>query len=108
MRRTVPVERWPRARTVVAFSLDDVPPKNRSWWLCVNGDDVDVCDDDPGFEVTATVETSLRTLTGLWRGDLSWNQALRGGEVHVDAPGGVRRQVPQWLGQSVLAGVPRP
>jgi DNA-binding HxlR family transcriptional regulator len=108
IRRTVPVDRWPRARTVVAFDLDDVPARTRTWWLCVNGDDVDVCDDDPGYDVAATVATSLRTLTGIWRGDLSWTQALRSGALRLDAPGVVRRQVPEWIGQSLLSAVPRP
>jgi DNA-binding HxlR family transcriptional regulator len=108
IRRTVPLDRWPRSRTVVAFTFGDVPARARQWWLCVNGDDVDVCDDDPGFDVAASVSTTLRTLTGVWRGDLSWSQALRTGGVQVDAPGGVRRQVPEWIGQSLLSAVPRP
>ena len=107
MRRTLPLDRWPRSRTVLAFCFDDVP-KAREWFICVNGDDVDVCDQDPGFEVTATISTSLRTLVLVWRGDLSWAQALRSGAVRLDGPGGVRRQVPELLGQSTLAGVPRP
>jgi DNA-binding HxlR family transcriptional regulator len=107
LRRTLPVDRWPRARTVVAVRFDDVP-KARDWWICVNGDDVDVCDDDPGFEVAATVATSLHTLTGVWRGDLSWVQAIRTGKLRLDAPDGVRRQVPEWIGQSLLSAVPRP
>jgi DNA-binding HxlR family transcriptional regulator len=108
MQRTVPLDRWPRTRTVVAFRFDDVPAKTREWWLCVNGDDVDVCDYDPGYDVAATVATSLRALTGIWRGDVSWAQALRSGDVRLDAPGGVRRQVPEWIGQSMLSAVPRP
>ena len=36
----------------------------------------DVCDFDPGYDVAATVETSLRTLTELWRGDESWSRAM--------------------------------
>jgi hypothetical protein len=108
MRRTVPLDRWPRARTVVSFRFDDVPAKAREWWLVVNGDDVDVCDDDPGFEVTASIATSLSTLTGIWRGDVSWAQALRRGEVELSAPAGVRRQVPEWIGQSLLSAVTRP
>jgi DNA-binding HxlR family transcriptional regulator len=108
IRRTVPLERWPRSRTVLAFRFDDVSARARDWWLCVNGDDVDVCDYDPGFEVSATVATSLRALTGIWRGDRSWAQALRAGEVRIDGPGGVRRQVPEWIGQSLLSAVPRP
>ena len=70
--------------------------------------DVDVCDYDPGFDVTATLSTSLRTLTRLWRGDLAWTDAIGGGLARVHGPEPVRRQVPTWIGQSTLAGVPRP
>ena len=37
-------------------------PSTAHWWLCVTGDDADVCDYDPGFEVTATVVTTLSTM----------------------------------------------
>lgn len=107
IRRTVPLELWPRSRTVIAFTFDDVSGKARDWWLCVNGDEVDVCDYDPGYDVSATVATSLRTLTGIWRGDQSWSQAMRDGDVQVEAPSAVRRQVPAWIGQSLLSAVPR-
>jgi len=106
MRRKVPVDAWPRARTVLAFRFGDVRPG--SWWLVVAGGQVDVCDFDPGHEVTATVATSLRTLTEIWRGDRSWTQALKEGAVAVTGPTGVRRAVPGWLGQAPLAAVPRP
>jgi len=108
VRRTVPVENWPRARTVLALVFDDVPVKNKYWWLVVNGDDVDSCDADPGYEVTVTVSTSLRTFTELWRGDLTWAAALRSGTVTLDGPATLRRQVPTWIGSSHLAKVPRP
>lgn len=108
MQRTVPVDRWPSSRTVVAFEFDDVRPKVSHWWLVVSDRDVDVCDYDPGFEVDVTVSSSLRTLTRIWRGDVSWQQALRAGSVDVLAPTPVRPLVPEWLGQSTLAAVPRP
>lgn len=47
VRRTIPVQDWPRGRTVVAIHFDDVAPPVSRWWLCVTGDEVDVCDVDP-------------------------------------------------------------
>ena len=108
VRRTVPVDSWPRRRTVLAFRFEDVAAKVGRWWLCVSGEDVDICDYDPGFEVDATITTSLRTLTEIWRGDRPWSQALKAGLVTVDGPTAVSRDVPVWLGQSTLAAVPRP
>ena len=69
---------------------------------------MDVCDFDPGYDVDATVSGSLRTLTEIWRGDVSWPQALKSGSVTVAGQTTVRKVVPSWLGQSPMAAVPRP
>ncbi len=103
IRRTIPLAAWPRRRTVVAFVLDDVAERVARWWLVVDGENVDVCDFDPGHEVAATVRTGLRVLTRLWRGERAWPDALRAGEVTIDAPSEVARQVPSWIGQSMVA-----
>lgn len=107
MRRTVPVDAWPPGRTVVAFELLDVAPKAARWWLCVSGGEADVCDDDPGFDVTVTVAAELRTLVGIWRGDVSWGQAVKDGLVELAGSSTAVRSVPGWLGQMQLASVPR-
>jgi DNA-binding HxlR family transcriptional regulator len=103
MSRTVPLGDWPEGRTVVEFRFDDVEPSARSWWFVVSGGKVDVCDADPGHEVTARVTTSLRTLVRIWRGERSWNDAVRGDAVEVTAPPAVRRGVGSWFGRSTLA-----
>lgn len=108
VRRTIPLQDWPRGRTVVAMRFADVAPSVSRWWICVTGDEVDVCDVDPGFEVDATVHTSLRTMTEIWRGDREWGEAIRAGRVQVEAPREVARAVPVWIGRSLLAAVPRP
>ncbi|HEV7851252.1 MAG TPA: helix-turn-helix domain-containing protein [Mycobacterium sp.] len=108
IRRTVPIEAWPRSRTMLAFHLDDVAPKASRWWLVVAEGQADVCDFDPGYDVAATIQTSLRMLTRIWRGDVSWRHALLDGSVIISGEADVRRAVPSWIGQSSLAAVPRP
>ncbi|MBU8809603.1 winged helix-turn-helix transcriptional regulator [Mycolicibacterium goodii] len=108
MRRTIPIEKWPRTRTTVAFILDGVAPKAARWWLVVADGEADVCDFDPGYEVTGAIQTSLRTLTRIWRGDLSWSHAVLDGSVALSGPSEVRRAIPKWIGQGQLAAVPRP
>jgi len=108
IRRTISVDAWPRARTVVAFRLAGVARKAAQWWLMVSEGVSDVCDFDPGYEVSATVDTDLRTLTQIWRGDLSWSHAMLNGNVTVHGTADACRAVPGWLGQSLAAAVPRP
>lgn len=108
IRRTVPVDAWPRIRTVVAFQFSEVATKASRWWLVVADGQADMCDFDPGFDVTATVSTSLRTLTQIWRGDTTWPRALMDGSVEIAGPVDARRVVPTWLGQGRVSGIPRP
>ena len=108
IRRTISVDAWPRARTVLEFNLFGVDSKDAHWWLMVSEGEPDVCDFDPGYEVAATVETSLRTLTQIWRGDESWSQAMLNGAVTIHGTADARRAVPAWLGQSLAAAVARP
>ncbi|MCZ4535906.1 helix-turn-helix domain-containing protein [Gordonia terrae] len=108
MHRTVPVDRWPRRRTMVQFVFRDVIGKASTWWLVVVGGEAQVCDFDPGYELDATVMTDLRTLTEIWRGDIDWRLALAADRVEIHGAAEVARDVPSWIGQSLSSAVPRP
>jgi DNA-binding HxlR family transcriptional regulator len=108
MRRSIPIDSWPRARTTVAFQLHGVATRASRWWLVVSDGSADVCDFDPGYEVTGTVQADLMTLTRIWRGDVGWTHALLDGSVAVSGPVDVRRAIPAWIGQGTKAAMPRP
>ena len=108
MRRNVDHGAVPAGRSLVRFTFRDVTPRLRHWWLVISDGDVDVCDADPGFPETVAVSAELRELTRVWRGDVSWEQALRGGGVEVSGPEPVRRALPRWFTLSVFAPTPRP
>ena len=90
------------------FRFPDVPPASRYWWLVIGSAETDVCDDDPGHPVAVTVTGSLRHMTEIWRGDLSWPEALHSGAVSVEGPQTLRRALPRWFTLSAFAPVPRP
>lgn len=108
MHRTVPIDRWPRRRTMVQFVFRDVIGKASTWWLVVVGGEAQVCDFDPGYELDATAMTDLRTLTEIWRGDIDWRLALAADRVEIHGAAEVARDVPSWIGQSLSSAVPRP
>ncbi len=98
----------PRGRTVVQFRFPELPAKVREWWLVIIDGDADVCDADPGYPVAVTLTATLRHMTQVWRGDLSWAEALRSRAVEVRGPEALRRALPSWLTLSPFAAVPRP
>jgi DNA-binding HxlR family transcriptional regulator len=108
MHRSIDYARVPVEQTVVHFRFPEAPAKVRKWWLVITQDDADVCDADPGFDVTLTVTSNLRTLIAVWRGDLAWTDALRSGSVEIHGPQALRRSLPGWFTPSVFAAVPRP
>jgi len=108
MHRNVDLEAVPDGRTVIAFDLSGVPSSARCWWLVISDSGVDVCDEDPGHPVRVTVRAALRTLTLIWRGDLSWSAALRSGDLELIGEPQACRAVPRWLTLSTMAGTPRP
>ena len=106
--RNLDTDAMPPGRTVLKFSFPDCPATTRHWWIVVSPEEVDVCDADPGFDVRVTMESSLRAMVRVWRGDLSWRQALRSGELTLHGDAQARRAVTSWLKLSPLARVPRP
>jgi DNA-binding HxlR family transcriptional regulator len=108
MHRNIDQAAIPEARTVIQFRFPDATPDSRDWWMVINRDEVDVCDADPGHDVAVTITASLRSMVEVWRGDLSWRDALRTGSVEVRGPEAIRRAVPRWFTPSPFASVPRP
>jgi DNA-binding HxlR family transcriptional regulator len=108
MRRHINHPSLPTGRTVVHFRFPDVPNNVRNWWLVLSADDADVCDVDPGYEVSVSVTANLRSMIQVWRGDLGWADALRAGAIELLGPPSLRRSLPRWFELSPFAAVPRP
>jgi DNA-binding HxlR family transcriptional regulator len=108
MHRHIDQEAVPDGRTVVRFRFPDLPSDLRDWWLVITRGETDVCDADPGYDVAVTVTGGLRSMVEIWRGDVSWSQALRARAVEVQGPEAMRRAVPGWFTLSGFAAVPRP
>ena len=61
--RNLDLEAMPPGRTVLKFEFTDLPAATGHWWIVANHDEVDVCNDDPGFDVRVTLESRLRAMT---------------------------------------------
>ncbi|MBM7461012.1 winged helix-turn-helix transcriptional regulator [Rhodococcus coprophilus] len=102
MHRNVDHSAVPDTRVIVHFVFTGAPRGSRRWWLVIDSGEVDVCDVDPGFEVSVTVTSGLRELTEIWRGERDWPDAVRGGAVAVEGPVELRRSLPDWFVPSLV------
>jgi len=107
MRRTVDPEKFPRDRRVVVhFQFPDAPSGKRLWWLISERDNVDLCLEDPGFDVDAEVTAPLHVMTAVWMRDITFRAAVRSEGLTVRGEREICRKLPEWLGASALAHAP--
>lgn len=107
VQRGIDTDALPDRRTVLELRFSDLEPGFSKWWLVLEGEDVDICDHDPGFSVDVALETPIREFVRIWRGDLGWPDALRAGIVEIEGPEPLRRQLPSWFRLSHFSDVPR-
>lgn len=103
--RNLDARSFAAGQTVLLFEFSDYTSKFRRWWLVIRGGEVDVCLKDPGHDVDLHIETDLKTLTGVWMGDVSLGQALRSRSIAVTGASDLKRSMSTWLGTNYFADV---
>ena len=106
VRRTVDASRFPDRRVVVQFQFADAPAGKRVWWLVSHESVIDLCLEDPGFDVDVVVEAPLYVMTAIWMRDITFHVARRSFGLTITGKRDLCRSFPQWLGASVLSHPP--
>lgn len=110
IRRRIALDRLPARRVVLRLSFSGAPaarPGPRIFWLILQRTQVDLCVEDPGFDVDLYVEANLAAMAKIWLGDITFEMARRTGDVQLTGPLELRRAFPSWLMLSRFASVPR-
>jgi len=110
IRRRIALDRLPAKRVVVRFKFSGVPaarPGYRMFWLLLQRTQVDLCVEEPGFEVDLYVDADLASMVKVWLGDITFEMAKRSGALQLTGPLELRRAFPSWLMLSHFAAVPR-
>jgi DNA-binding HxlR family transcriptional regulator len=104
IRRFAQVDKFPAAqRVVIHFHFTDAPRGEKLWWLVVENRTTDLCRDDPGYELTVVVDSTVRALTEIWTGDSDPEREIRSGELRVAGAGRNGQVLWRWLGRSMFA-----
>jgi len=104
IRRFARLEQFPKSRrTVVQFRFNDARAGERAWWLVVEKGSADLCRDDPGHELDAIVDSSMRALTEIWTGASDPKTEISAGRLRVTGAGRGGELLWRWLGRSMFA-----
>jgi DNA-binding HxlR family transcriptional regulator len=92
-------------RAVIELKLTDQIEKKRYWWFLNEGGKCELCLKPPAPDADLCLETTLRDMIYVWRGDLALTQALNTGRMYAHGTKAMLRALPRWLGVSPLAYV---
>jgi DNA-binding HxlR family transcriptional regulator len=111
VRRRIALDKLPPERVVVRFKFRGLPVCYRGYrvfWLLLQPSQIDLCVEDPGFEVDVYVDADLAAMVRVWLGETPFEAVVRAGEVQVIGSRALVKAFPTWLRLSHFAGVPRP
>jgi DNA-binding HxlR family transcriptional regulator len=92
-------------RCVVKLSFTDQLEGVRHWWFINDDGRVELCVEEPGYEVDLYLATTLPDMIYVYRGDLSLAAARTQGRLEVHGAAWARRALSRWLAPSALAQV---
>ena len=104
IRRRIDAAKLPGGETILCFSFTDLD-KHKSWWLVLNGDQVDLCTEDPGKDVDLYVSSDLRTMVEVWEGDRDLKKELREERISAVGPRYLVRGMTDWFGFCAYADI---
>jgi DNA-binding HxlR family transcriptional regulator len=104
LQRRLQSDRLPDGETVLCFTFNELD-QFKSWWMVVRGEEVDLCTENPGKDVDLYINTEVRTLVEVWRGDLDMKKALRNKLIRTHGNNHLARTMPDWLGICLYADI---
>ncbi len=103
MRRSVNPAIFPQHRIVVQFEYPDAQKGGRVWWLVSENGEIDLCRDDPGYEVDIVITCALKTMTEIWTCQRHFRDAVKKGDVEVLGNSKLTNKLQDWLCSSALS-----
>lgn len=105
--RNIVTSELPDGETVMCFQFTDLDDFSR-WWVICDGNDRDLCYQDPGKDVSVYVTARSRDLIAAWMGDVPLSAALADGRITLTGEAPVCRRFRKWFPLSNAADIPRP
>ncbi|MBL29329.1 MAG: transcriptional regulator [Rhodospirillaceae bacterium] len=106
MERTVKADAFGPGRTVVQLEFADLPAGKSLWWFINEQSAVQLCLEDPGYEVDLFLSITVRDMIYVWRGDLGVERALDEERLEAHGAPRFREALRSWFNLSRLAEIP--
>ena len=96
----------PDGETVLCFIFEELT-QFKSWWIVINGDDVDLCTKNPGKDVDLYISSTVRTMVEIWEGEIGLKTAQRKNLLKTNGCRQLAKTLTDWFGICLYADVKR-
>jgi DNA-binding HxlR family transcriptional regulator len=103
LRRMVRVDALPDERIVIAFRFRK--HEDRLYWLVLRRPEVDLCLEDPGYDVSLEVDGTVAALARVCLGHTDLPHAVKSGDIDVRGAPRYRSALSNWLGVTRFAAL---
>jgi DNA-binding HxlR family transcriptional regulator len=93
------VDELPSCDSVIQIQFDE-DGESTTGYLHVRNGDVQICDTNLGFDTDVLIRSTIKTMTRIWYGELGISDAIKTGQMKVDAAPVYTRRISKWLGTS--------
>ncbi len=101
--RTLVTETLPDGRNIIGVIFaDQETPK---WWVIAEGESIDLCNDDPGYDVDIYLSSNLETMAAIWMGDITPQFAISNGTLLATGRPHLKKSIGRWFPRSRYAEV---
>ena len=104
LQRRLQTDHLPDGETVLCFTFNELETF-KTWWMVACENEVDLCTENPGKEVDLYINSGVRDMVKVWRGDLALRKALREKLVRTQGNRHLIRTMPDWLGICLYADI---
>lgn len=104
IQRRIDPAKLPSGRTLIRFKFTDLK-KFANWWIKIVDGDVDLCVDNPGCDADVFFTADLRTMTEVWMGDVSLQEAQDDRRLMLNVSSPHLRNLGSWFPLYRLADV---
>ena len=104
LQRRLQTDHLPDGETVLCFTFNELETF-KTWWMVACKKEVDLCTENPGKEVDLYINSGVRDMVKVWRGDLTLRKALREKLIRTQGNTHLIRSMPDWLGICLYADI---
>lgn len=105
LKRSIIPDKLIGRESVIRFKFTDIKTLS-DWWIVVEGEDIDLCINDPAKEVDIYITTSVKMMADIWMGQCTYKKAIKSGQFSIVGNKILTHDISLWMRNSIFSELP--